>query len=257
MPIIGGQTFYKRMPNGRTIRVTALDHRREGDLSAVRFLLRADQARSAFGLTGDEQLAFLRTHAIEPEATGEATGDEGDAVKADPTTRFADLMHISYYPARPLRLKDETLSAVRISFVEEHWYDLREADASALQRGDTEGLTIRAFIERKALGGFSLPYVRPAPVAPKATGDEADAAWPYPFQIGDLVELKSGGHRMVVTGLQCSEGTCGDPYKGELRLVEVAWSIQSQMDGDDISREELDPRLLQPAVILPHERTPF
>jgi hypothetical protein len=157
MPIIASHTFHKRVEGGRTIKAVALDYKRFGEPSAIRFILRADHGRQAFGIEdNDSLLAFLRAHAIESEVTG----------------------------------------------------------------------------------------------------DEPEAAWPYPFQIGDLVELKSGGHRMVVTGLQCSEGTCGDPYKGELRLVEVAWSIQSQMDGDDISREELDPRLLQPAVEIAHERTP-
>lgn len=158
MPIIASHTFRKAGGGGKTFKAMRLDHKRGSDPMATRFILSAEDGRTAFTIADDDdQLAFLHKHAIERVATGE----------------------------------------------------------------------------------------------------EPDAAWPYPFQIGDLVQLKSGGHRMVVTGLSCSEGTCGDPYKGKLQQVSVAWSTQSQMEGDDISEEDLDPAVLMIFQPMPHERFPF
>lgn len=92
---------------------------------------------------------------------------------------------------------------------------------------------------------------------PADAANSAAPEWPHPFKIGDVVMLKSGGHPMVVTGLQCSEGTCADPYAGQLETVSVVWSQMSQMDGFDLRADILDPRLLELADTPRPERCPF
>jgi len=112
-----------------------------------------------------------------------------------------------------------------------------------------DDITRGAYIQRHAVRVDDDPF----PPSPTTEGSD----WPHPFQIGDVVMLKSGGHHMMVTGLRCSEGTCADPYAGQLETVSVVWSQMSQLDGFDLRADELDPRLLEHAVAPRPEGYPF
>ncbi len=50
-------------------------------------------------------------------------------------------------------------------------------------------------------------------------------AEPRPFAVGDIVKLKSGGHRMVVEELRCA------------RLVHVYWSERGTIEGQDLPEQ--------------------
>ena len=84
-----------------------------------------------------------------------------------------------------------------------------------------------------------------------------DVAWPHAFRIGQQVRLNSGGHRMTVVGLRCSQATCADPYAGALEQVSVIWSRSSQLDGDDVAEMDFHPDVITDAMLLPHEEIPF
>lgn len=82
-----------------------------------------------------------------------------------------------------------------------------------------------------------------------------DPLQPHAFSVGDVVRLKSGGHRMTIVKLRTSEATCADPTAGALQEVDVAWSHRCANTGDSIEIDTLDIAVIESAPdVLPHER---
>ena len=77
----------------------------------------------------------------------------------------------------------------------------------------------------------------------------------HAFRVGDVVRLKSGGHRMTVVKLRTSEATCANPLAGELLEVDVAWSMMCTNTGSSIQGDTLDIAVIEAAPpLLPHEK---
>ena len=82
-----------------------------------------------------------------------------------------------------------------------------------------------------------------------------DPLQPHAFSVGDVVRLKSGGHRMTVIKLRTSDATCADPTAGNLQEVDVAWSQMCANTGNSIETDTLDIAVIESAPdVLPHER---
>lgn len=91
-------------------------------------------------------------------------------------------------------------------------------------------------------------------LAQHAIDPPRSASQPHAYAVGDVVQLKSGGHRMTITRLRTSEGTCADPTAGELEEVDVAWSYMCGGTGNSIETDTLDIAVIQIApALLPHE----
>lgn len=67
---------------------------------------------------------------------------------------------------------------------------------------------------------------------PEEKGDGREAAAPLPFPAGSVVQLRSGGQAMTVSGWERTDG-----------LVSVEW-----FDGATLQRDAFDPSCLKPSV---------